>query len=106
MILNQIFDIIAVFQAQDKKIILCKVHAHIGIKGNEEPDKVAKQAIDLPGMTTSKLPYTDYYLTIRRAKNCEWQKSGKIVVTNYTISNQVLQSGRGLTTVVGNMRLS
>ena len=99
-------DILAEFQNKNEQIVLYKVPAHIGIKENKEGDKTAKQAIDLPGMTTSKLPYTDYYLTIRRAKNCEWQKSGKIVVTNYTISNQVLQSGRGLTTVVGNMRLS
>ena len=43
-------------------------------KGNEETDKAAKQAIDIPGMTTTRLPYTDYNLTIRRAKNSEWQR--------------------------------
>ena len=34
----------------------------------------AKQAIDLPGMTTTRLLYTDYYLTIRRARNSKWQR--------------------------------
>ena len=36
--------------------------SHIGIKGNEVVDKEAKQAIDMPGMTTTRLPYTDYLL--------------------------------------------
>ena len=62
---------------QGKQFTLCKVSAHIGIKGNEEADKAAKQAIDMPGMTTTRLPYTDYYLTIRRARNSEWQKERK-----------------------------
>ena len=56
LILNQIYDILAELQAQDKKILLCKVPAHIGIKGT---DKAAKQGIDMPGMTKTRLPYTD-----------------------------------------------
>ena len=46
----------------------------MGIKENEEADKAAKQAIDMPGINTTRLPHTDYYLTIRRAINSEWQK--------------------------------
>ena len=68
-ILNQMYDILAELHNKGKQIILCKVPAHIGIKGNEEADKAAKQAIDMPGITTTRLPYTDYYLTIRRARN-------------------------------------
>ena len=68
--LNQTYDILAEFQAKDKKIILCKLLANIGIKGNEEADKAAKQVIDMPRMTTTKLTYTDYYLT-RRARKTE-----------------------------------
>ena len=48
--------------------------AHIGIKGNGEADKTAKQSIDMPGKTTTRLPYTDYNLTIRRARNSELQR--------------------------------
>ena len=71
-ILNQIYDILAEHLVHDKKITLCKITAHIGIEWNEEADKEAKQAIDVPGMTTMRLSYTDYYLTIWRIRNSEW----------------------------------
>ena len=74
LILNQIYDILAELNYQGKLITLGKVLAHIVIKGNEEADKAAKQAIDMPGMTTTRLLHTDYYLTIRRARNSEWQR--------------------------------
>ena len=31
--------------------------------------KKQKQVIDMPEMTTTKFPYTDHYLSIRRARN-------------------------------------
>ena len=37
---------------------LCKISAQIVIKGNEETDKATKQAIDMPEMTTTRLPHT------------------------------------------------
>ena len=70
-ILNQIYDILTELHKQGKQLILCKVTAHIG---NEETDKAAKQAIDIPGMTTTRLLYSGYYLIIRRVRNPEWQR--------------------------------
>ena len=67
--LNQIYDILAELQTKHNQIILCKVFAHIKIKGNVEANKAAKQAIDMTGITTRH--YTDFYLTIRRARNSE-----------------------------------
>ena len=73
-ILNQMYDILAELHEQDKKIILYKVPAHMGNKEYKKTDKLAKEAIDLPGMTTRRLPYTDYYPTIRRVRNSKWQR--------------------------------
>ena len=64
-IFNQMYGIVAELQNPGKQIILCKVPAHTGIKGNEKADRAAKQAIDIPEMTT-RLPYTEYFLTIRK----------------------------------------
>ena len=71
-ILNQIYDILAELHNQCKQTTLCKVSAHKGVKGNEEADMTAKQAIDMLGMTTKRLSHTDYYLTIRRVRNSKW----------------------------------
>ena len=79
-ILNQTQDILVELLAQNKKIIPCKVTTCIRIKGNKEADKAAKQAIDMQRMTTTKLPYTEYYLTTRRATNSEWQREWKITL--------------------------
>ena len=68
-ILNQIFDILGELHNQGKQNTLCKVTAHIEVKGNEEADKAEKQSIDMPELTTT----TDY-MTIRKARNFEWQK--------------------------------
>ena len=63
-ILNQVYNILAELNNQGKWTTLCKVPARMGIKGNEEADKAAKQALHMPGMTirrarnsTSKLHY-------------------------------------------------
>ena len=56
------------------------------------------------GMTTTRLLYTDP--PSGELETPGVKGNGKIVVANYTISNQALKSGRLPTTVVGNMRLS
>ena len=50
----------------------------------------------------TRLPHTDYYLTIRRAKNFEG--NGKKILASYTTLNYALKNGKVLTTVVGNTR--
>ena len=44
------------------------------IKGNEEANKAAKEAIDVLGVTKTGLPFTNYCLT-RRVRNSEWENS-------------------------------
>ena len=43
---SQIFDILSDLYNQGKLLTLYKVPVHMGVKGNEETDKTAKQAID------------------------------------------------------------
>ena len=69
---NQIYDILTELQNQGKQLTLCKVSAHIRVKGNEEADKAAKQSIDMPGMT--KTSPSSHNLAIRRTRNSEWQR--------------------------------
>ena len=54
-------------------------------------------------MTTTRLIYTYYDLTIRKARNSKWENSSSKL---YTTSNHSLKSGRVLTTAIGNVRLS
>ena len=54
-ILNQIYDILTELHNQVTQHTLCKVPAHIEIKGNEEEDKATKQAKDMSEMTTTSL---------------------------------------------------
>ena len=49
-ILNQIYDILIELHNQGKQLTLCKIPIH---KENEETDKEAKQAINIPGMITT-----------------------------------------------------
>ena len=42
-ILNHIYDILAEFHNQEKKITLCKVPAHMGIEKDEEADRAANK---------------------------------------------------------------
>ena len=58
-ILNQMYDILAELQKHNKKITICKVPAHIRIKGNQEVDKATKEAMDMPVVTTKRLLNTD-----------------------------------------------
>ena len=46
-LLNQIYEILAELQGQDKRITLCNIPTHIGIKESKEADKAVKQAIEL-----------------------------------------------------------
>ena len=81
LILYQTYEILTELYNQVKQFTLCKVPAHIGIKGNEEAHKAAKQATDMPEMTTTRLPHIDYKLTISSARNStkmNWSLTNKI----------------------------
>ena len=51
----------------------------------------------MPGMTTTRLPFTDYYLTFRRARNFEWQRERE----SNTNKLHASKNGKVLTIAVG-----
>ena len=57
----------------------------------EIADKVAKQAIVMPIITTTRLPYIVYYLSLGRLETSIGKESRKIVIANYTKSNHALK---------------
>ena len=57
-----------------KTILSDKVPVNVRVEGNEEADKAAKPAIDVLGMTTIRLPFTDNYLINRRDRIFEGQR--------------------------------
>ena len=67
-ILNYKNEIMTDFQTQWKHATLCNIPAHMRIKGNEAAYETAKEAVEIPGMTTTRLPYKAYFPAIRRDK--------------------------------------
>ena len=65
------------------QIVLFKVPAHIGIKGNEKTYKTEKQAIDMSRMITTRLPYTNTTWPSGKLETPNGKESGKIILTNY-----------------------
>ena len=58
----------------------------------------------MPEMTTTRLPYTHYYLTIRRARNSEWQREWENNTNKLHFIKRESKNGKVHTIAVGNTR--
>ena len=80
-------DILKVFTdclSVNKKVVLAWVPSHLGIKGNEKADELAKQALNF-NVLDLKVPYTDLTVKVNSVLN----KSGKlngmcVLMTSYS----------------------
>ena len=64
-----------------KRITLCWIPGHVGIKGNEEADNIAKRGISKP-IYTEPIPSQDYKPHIRNHTNKIWQSEWDKQTTN------------------------
>ena len=58
--------------SQNKSVILAWIPSHVGIKGNEKVDILAKEALDLD-ITPLNIPYTDLKRNINIYIRDKWQ---------------------------------
>ena len=56
----------------NKKVVLAWVPSHVGIKGNEKADELAKQALNF-NVLDLKVPYTDLKVNVNSVFKQKWQ---------------------------------
>jgi len=57
----------------NKDVTFCWIPSHVGIKGNDRADAVAKAALQIPISTEIKLPYIDLKPSIAKHFQSVWQ---------------------------------
>ena len=58
---------------QENSVVLAWVPSHVGIRGNDKADILAKDALDMD-VTNVKIPYTDLKVNITRYFTNKWQE--------------------------------
>ena len=68
-------------QQQDKEITICWIPAHVGVKGNEIVDKLAKEAIKKE-RSKHIIPTTDYTEDVSKRISAKWKEEWSRITQN------------------------
>ena len=70
-------------QTRHKRVQFCWVPSHVGIDGNEQADKLAKEAALLQGEPAYySYPYKDFYTIVKRAVFTRWREQWQATNNN------------------------
>ena len=78
----KILEWLYLLKRRGRSISFCWVPAHVGINGNEEADRLSKEAASLPVPVRSKIPHSDMTPVIKREIRSIWQFRWDLVGPN------------------------
>ena len=64
----------------NKKVVLAWVPSHVGIKGNQKADELAKQVLNF-NVLDLKVPYTDWKVNVNSVFKQKWQVQWNVCPT-------------------------
>ena len=82
-IVLQIFEALFRLSIRNKRVTFCWVPAHVGIRGNESVDSLARSAATTSSSSSIPLPVADYFPLFHSFLRSEWQRSWAALSLNF-----------------------